>query len=70
MQTSNRLSNRELEVSRLVAKGHTDKEIAVLLGISVKTVTQHLGAAYVKLGLSKWGWGNVRVRLTLLVQSF
>ena len=36
------LSQRELEVVALVVDGHSNDEIAVLLGISVKTVESHL----------------------------
>ncbi|HXM58450.1 MAG TPA: LuxR C-terminal-related transcriptional regulator [Candidatus Dormibacteraeota bacterium] len=36
------LSQRELEVARLVARGLTDKEIAVRLGISVRTAEYHV----------------------------
>jgi len=35
------LTPRELEVLKLIAEGHTSKEIAVMLVISVKTVDQH-----------------------------
>ncbi len=36
-----RLTNREREVLQLIAEGHTVKEIAVLLSISVKTTRTH-----------------------------
>ncbi|MFZ5945192.1 MAG: response regulator transcription factor [Bacillota bacterium] len=35
------LSNREIEVLKLVVKGHTDKEISDVLNISIKTVEKH-----------------------------
>ncbi len=37
----NRLSAREVEVLRLIAQGKRNKEIAVALGVSIKTVDQH-----------------------------
>ncbi len=43
------LTKRELEVLRLVAEGHTDREVADILVISPRTVNRHLGNIYVKL---------------------
>ena len=43
------LTKRELEVLRLVAEGHTDREVADILIISPRTVNRHLGNIYVKL---------------------
>ena len=37
----NRLTNREMEILQLIAEGHTSKEIAQNLYISVKTVENH-----------------------------
>ncbi len=45
------LSQRELEVARAVAAGHSNKEIALQLGIAERTVKAHLGAAFDKLGV-------------------
>ena len=45
------LSDRECEVVRLVAVGHTQREIARLLHISVRTVETHLMHVRRKLGL-------------------
>jgi HD-GYP domain-containing protein (c-di-GMP phosphodiesterase class II) len=45
-----RLSDREVEVLRLVAQGLTNKEVATALDISVKTVGHHLEHVYDKLG--------------------
>ena len=50
-QTSSGLSARELEVLRLVAQGHTDREIADALLISRRTATTHLTHILDKLGL-------------------
>jgi len=46
------LSDRESEVLRLVAVGHSNKEIADRLTISVKTVEVHKANAMRKLGLT------------------
>lgn len=46
------LSERELEVLRLVARGRTMKEAAQKLSISVKTVDRHIQNIYVKIGVS------------------
>ena len=47
-----RLTPREQEVARLVAKGQTNKEIAATLHISVSTVKLHLSRLQQKLGVS------------------
>ncbi len=46
------LTSRELEVLQLVVAGKTNQEIAVALGISVKTVEKHIGELFVKLGVA------------------
>jgi ATP/maltotriose-dependent transcriptional regulator MalT len=46
------LSDRELEVLRLVAAGKSNREIAAALVISEHTVARHLQNIYAKLGLS------------------
>ena len=46
------LSDRELEVLRLVASGKSNREIASTLVISEHTVARHLQNIYTKLGLS------------------
>ena len=48
------LSERELEVVRLMAKGHDNHAIAELLAISHHTVRNHVSSAYEKLGVSSW----------------
>lgn len=45
------LSDREVEVLRLLARGKTNKEIGALLGISPRTVQNHVAHAYDKLGV-------------------
>lgn len=47
-----RLSAREREVMRLIARGHTYKEVASELFISIKTVESHVSAVLRKLQLS------------------
>jgi two-component system, NarL family, response regulator NreC len=46
------LSPRELEVLRLVAQGHTNRQIAEMLHLSVRTVESHRANLMDKLGLS------------------
>jgi len=43
------LTRREQEVLRLVAEGHTDREVAEILVISPRTVNRHLSNIFVKL---------------------
>jgi DNA-binding NarL/FixJ family response regulator len=45
------LSPRELEVLRLVAKGHANKQIGRSLGISERTVKVHLGNVFRRIGV-------------------
>lgn len=45
------LSEREVQVLRWVARGKTNKEIAVLLGISARTVQNHVAHVYEKIGV-------------------
>jgi two-component system, NarL family, response regulator len=47
-----KLSNRELEVLTNVAAGLSDKQVAGRLGISPKTVRNHLSKVFVKLSAS------------------
>jgi DNA-binding NarL/FixJ family response regulator len=46
------LSERETDVVRLIASGHSNKEVASRLGLSVKTVETYKGRSLEKLGLS------------------
>ena len=46
------LTDREVEVLRLVATGRTNREIATILSISTHTVARHLQNIFVKLDLS------------------
>lgn len=45
------LSSRELEVTRLMCRGHSDREIARLLGVSAHTAHDHVRAVRRKLGV-------------------
>ncbi|MGB3098320.1 MAG: response regulator transcription factor [Solirubrobacterales bacterium] len=45
------LTPRELQVVKLVAEAHTNKEIAELLGLSEKTIENHRANAMRKLGM-------------------
>ena len=46
------LTDRELEVLRQLVAGKTNQEIAVILGISYKTVEKHVDSIYSKLGVA------------------
>jgi DNA-binding NarL/FixJ family response regulator len=61
-----RISDREREVLRLMALGHSNKEIAADLGISVKTVEVHKSNAMRKLDLH----GRVDVVRFALLQGW
>jgi NarL family two-component system response regulator YdfI len=45
------LTDRELEVLQLAARGERSKEIALHLGIAERTVKAHLDSIYTKLGV-------------------
>jgi DNA-binding NarL/FixJ family response regulator len=51
VETPPRITEREAEVLRLIAAGHSNKEIAARLDISVKTVEVHKANAMRKLSL-------------------
>jgi DNA-binding CsgD family transcriptional regulator len=44
------LTAREVEVLRLVAAGHSSKEIAAALGAAVPTINRHIANIYAKIG--------------------
>src|SRR5690348_10612072 len=46
------LTPREREVARLIASGHSSKQIAVDLGISFRTVVSHRFRIFQKLGVT------------------
>ena len=47
------LSQRELEVLELIAKGHSNQEIADALFISLNTVKTHSSSVFAKLGVNR-----------------
>ena len=64
------LSDREVEVLRLVAIGRTNPEIASLLTISAKTVQHHVSHVFDKLGVaSRAGVALRAIELGLLAQA-
>jgi HD-GYP domain-containing protein (c-di-GMP phosphodiesterase class II) len=46
------LTRREVEVLRLIARGHTSAQVAAELGITAKTVGTHVEHIYTKIGAS------------------
>jgi DNA-binding NarL/FixJ family response regulator len=46
------LSERELEVLRLLARGHSNRQMARQLTISERTVDHHIRHIYAKIGVS------------------
>jgi DNA-binding NarL/FixJ family response regulator len=46
------LTEREVEVLRLVARGLTDAQVAEILVVSPRTVNAHLRTIYSKLGIT------------------
>jgi two-component system, NarL family, nitrate/nitrite response regulator NarL len=58
------LTFREREIARLLVKGATNKEIAIELSLSEKTVKGHMTALFRKLGVRN------RLRLGLLLAQF
>ena len=51
-RTASVLTDRERSVVQLVAEGHSNKEVALLLGITLKTVETHRAAVMRKLNLT------------------
>jgi LuxR family maltose regulon positive regulatory protein len=47
------LSERELDILRLIATGRSNKEIAEILVIAVSTVKSHINNLYGKLGAQR-----------------
>ena len=65
MQEEKRLSDRQASIVRLVANGRTNKEIARILNISLKTVETHRATVRRKLHLSSFA-GLVRYAVAMV----
>jgi len=52
VEREKQLNHREMEISRLVAEGLTNTEIAEALYISPRTVSTHLEKIYRRLGIN------------------
>lgn len=61
------LSDAELRVAELAARGHTNREIAGRLYITVSTVEQHLTRVYRKLQVD--GRIDLQIRLNTKLQG-
>jgi DNA-binding NarL/FixJ family response regulator len=61
------LSERELEVPRLLAEGLRNRELGEKMGISTRTVDRHCDNIYAKLGVSSRTEAVVRVIATKLL---
>ena len=51
LDTLKRLTEAERRVVGLVREGYSNREIAVRLGVSIRTVETHLSRVYTKLGI-------------------
>jgi len=68
VEASERISNltaREQEILEGVARGFSNKEISKLLGISLRTVNNHAGMLFLKLGVNADATISARVTATL-----
>lgn len=63
------LSSREREVLRLLADGRTNKEIAILLGLSPETVKTYLKRLFAKLGIERRAAAATRARELALIDG-
>jgi LuxR family maltose regulon positive regulatory protein len=61
------LSERELEVLRLIAQGHSNQQIAEVLIVSVGTVKKHLNNIFGKLGVESRTQAVARARALSLL---
>ncbi|EQD80484.1 protein containing Transcription regulator LuxR, partial [mine drainage metagenome] len=57
------LTRRELQVLRLLADGHGNRDIALRLSRSPRTIEHHIASVYTKLGV------NGRIELLLRLHS-
>ena len=63
------LTNREVEVLRLVARGLSNKEIAARLVVTPKTVGNHIEHIYTKIGVNRAGAALFAMRHGLLPEK-
>ena len=61
------LTNREIEVLRLMAEGNSSRDIATRLGISYATVRSHIRSMGGKLGVHSKGEAVLRARELALI---
>jgi len=61
------LSERELEVLRLIAQGHSNQQIAEALIVSVGTIKKHLNNIFGKLGVQSRTQAVARARALSLL---
>jgi DNA-binding NarL/FixJ family response regulator len=61
-----RLSDRELEILRLMSDGLSNTAIAERLSVMERTVESHTARMFCKLGLQPGGEGNRRVLAVLI----
>jgi DNA-binding NarL/FixJ family response regulator len=61
-----RLSDRELEILRLMSDGLSNTAIAEQLSVMERTIESHIARMFCKLGLSPGGRGNRRVLAVLI----
>ncbi len=59
------LTRRELEILEILAMGHSNKNIASKLSLSSRTVNNHVGMIFLKLGVNSDSDINGRVSATL-----
>ncbi len=63
---SRSLTKRELEVCRWIADGKANKEIAIIMGISYRTVEKHVEHILQKLGMEN----RMQILIHILDQQF
>ena len=52
LKSAPKMSQRQLEILNLVAKGFSNKEIADILGVSLETIKDHIKKILVRMGVS------------------
>jgi DNA-binding NarL/FixJ family response regulator len=66
---SSRLTIRQIEVAKLVAKGVSNKQVAARFGITLNTVKNDIGTVYKTLQLDRYHVGSPRVALAMLLKD-